>query len=47
MNVYTVMMLPGDTTKTEIWKKYVDSFDPSLCQVSNDYGISIYCILLL
>jgi hypothetical protein len=47
MSEYTVMMLPGDTTKTEIWKKYVDSFDPSLCQVSNHYGISIYYILLL
>lgn len=47
MSEYTVMMLPGDTTKTEILKKYVDSFDPSLGQVSNDYGLSIYYILLL
>jgi len=31
---YTVMMLPSDTTKAEIWKKYVGSCDPSVKPVA-------------
>lgn len=34
MRDYTVMMLPSDTTKAEIWKKYVDSCDPSVKPVA-------------
>jgi hypothetical protein len=34
MNDYTVMMLPSNTTKAEIWKKYVDSCDLSVKPVA-------------
>ena len=34
MNDYTVMMLPSNTTKAEIWKKYIDSCDLSVKPVA-------------